>query len=187
MNSKEIEQQNIKYRLENESFLNGIIAMESKTLDGIKELFLDDVPREGPTLSKTINRLFDLFEGGEEPLNQHVIVVLHSQFLVQLFRKRIESIQRYYSSLEKALRNDDTEAIVSVLKEKETLHEQWQRIGDFIANIDFEIGLEAALNSGVPLTKTYPRDKIERACLGELKRIGYGSYGSPDKGHGSIS
>lgn len=165
---------NEEYKNKNKEFINQMILMESDVINSIKSVINDiSLPRPSFTFATKINELFDSFESDDKPLDQHLTVIIISQYLLSSCLNIFQNIDSYVRNIYEAVEKKDNHLLSSLIEIKSELEKSWLDKDNEILNFDFQNDLEKLLNSGLPLPNGLSKEDVYKICINELKRVNY--------------
>lgn len=165
---------NEEFKKRNFEYITQMIQNEDAFKRCLKDI-LDNinVPSVSNSLLTKVNELFELFENDDKTLDQHLIVILESQYLLSRCATNIFGVKQYIDNLFESLNQNDREKIASILKEKPKYESIWSLNDKEIQEFDFFNDLEKVINNGVKLPMNMSKDNALSICLKELSKVGY--------------
>ena len=165
---------NEEYKKRNFEYITQMIHHEDTFRNCLKDILNNiNVPSVSNSLLSKVNELFELFENDDTTLDQHLIVILETQYLLSKCATNVVGIKQYVDRLFESLNQNDKEKIASILIEQPKNENIWSLNNREIQEFDFFNDLEKVINSGFPLPKNISKDSALSICLKELSKVNY--------------
>ena len=164
----------LEWKNQSKSMINDMITHEM----GIKEAIKNDIPElQFPNASVTFNskidELYETFGHDGTPLNQHVIVVVESHYILGELFRYIRDLDDFFFSILGARERKDDEELRKVLGTMEERQKLWADIDEGVLNFDFQTDLDKAFEGNVPIPPGVTKEKAKAICKAELEQVKY--------------
>lgn len=165
---------NEEYKKRNFEFITQMIQNEEAFKKCLKDILANiNVPSVSNSLLSKVNELFELFENDDRPLDQHLIVILETQYLLSKCAANVIGVKQYMDKLFESLNQNDREKIASVLSDQPKHENIWNLNNREIQEFDFFNDLEKVINNGVQLPMNMSKNDALSICLKELSKVNY--------------
>ncbi len=165
---------NEEFKSKNKQYVSQLISIESGLIHDIKVIVNDiAIPQPSCTLLAKLDELFETFENDGILLDQHLTVLLMTQYLLREYASTIHSYDEDVMGFFDAVERSDNNSLAYLLSMKEDLEKTWIEKDTKILNLDFKGELAHVLNSGVPLPKGITQEKAYVICNYELDLVNY--------------
>ncbi len=152
--------------MKNDEFINthnnhleDIIKTENDTLLGIKEIWKlivgnskdIEIPAPSTTIADKMNKLFEVFQYDDTPLDQHLTVLLETNYLFSKSALLSIDIQTFFNELVLAANKNDQKKLEELFNSASSKEEEWNRIDSELDSFDLKNNLKDVIDSGIKL------------------------------------
>ena len=164
---------NEEFKRKNKEYLDQIVQKEDQLYDCIDEIMSGvDIPLPSVTVSNKILDLLETFENDGHPLDQHLTVILESQYLFYKYTQIAQEIQTYFNNLIVARLKGENEKVKELLEKSIEVQEKWAEMDSELENFDFKNNLADVVNT-MALPDGLTEEIAYQICSSELKYANY--------------
>jgi hypothetical protein len=165
---------NEEFKSKNDEFVGQLVKAEIGLISNIKEI-LNDISVPSPCISfkSKLDELFKVFENDGKTLDQHLTVVLYSQYLMQYYYSIIQDMDLYFRNLIDSIGKKNKSLYNALINMRHDVSKSWIEKDTQLLDIDFEKDLQKALDSGIMLPPGITKEVAYQICMKELKAVNY--------------
>ena len=174
---------NDEFRIKNGELAGEMSKAETAIFDSIRSMFEGiNLPQPSQAFSTKLDELFETFEHDEEPLDQHLTIILATQYMLGHCQNTVGHVQGYVDKILQAARIGDNDTVRTLLELGSDVEAHWAEMDQELLNLDFRKDLDKIVDSVRPLPKNISRETALRICDYELDVAKYEPKKGPNIG-----
>lgn len=171
---------NKEFKEKNYEFVAQMYNFESAIFQDIKSMFGDiSLPNPTDTFKTKLDEIFVAFEDDDKPLDQHLTVIISSQFFLNQCASMIQNIDKYVKSIISTNEKEKMKELFDMLPNMES---QWKEKETDTLNIDLQTNLAEMINSMPQLPGGLSKEMAHKICTSELQKVNYQPKEKEQKG-----